>query len=338
VEKRNLTVPGTCATLTNNQVADRLSPKAEPPPFPPVVKIDPRWAGPAQSTPGPLWDLDQLQIPRQWLHYGVRGEGVNCYVVDSGCDPDHIGLAHLGPALTVRSLVRGTTDETGHGTWVAGKIAGQGVGIAPRCHLTCLKVLDDSGTGSADTVNQALAWIADRPHPHVVNLSLGSSQPSPDQARLIDRLHRRGTLVVVAAGNQGSAAPFYPAWYPGCLVVAAYGQTHDRQPWSNSGPAVAISAPGRACYSLYPGQQYRALDGTSMASPIVAGVVALGISLLLGRAPGLSAVDIQRLTTEALLGTAIDLGALGRDPYYGAGGINPDGFLARLWAQVPGSV
>ena len=332
MEQRNSIETTGLDIMTNNQVADRLSPRAEPRPFPPVVRIDPWWSGPAQPAAGPLWDLDQLKIPALWHHYGVRGEGVDCYVVDSGCDVGHVGLAHLGDTLVGKSFVPGTGDGTGHGTWVAGKLAGQGVGIAPRCRLTCLKVLDDSGTGSADSVDDALDWILQRPHAHVVNLSLGSFQPSARQERLIAQLYGRGTLVTVAAGNQGSNLPFYPAWYRGCIAVAAYGQTHIRQQWSNYGPDVAISAPGVACYSLYPGQQYRALEGTSMASPIVAGVLALGVSLLLRGS--MDALQIRDAVMSAMLETATDLGAQGRDPYYGAGGINPEGMLARLWPLV----
>lgn len=298
-------------------------------PAAPIVSVTPQWTSQPLAAAPSLWDLIGLQIPSLWAHYGLRGEGINVYVLDSGCN------AHS--SITVRSVksflpgVMDTSDGIGHGTWVAGKIGGMGVGIAPKCNLHIGRVLDESGTGSSQFTVKALEWVLREPDPHIVNLSLGGTTPSFEQEKLILKLQQRGVIVVAAAGNQGSTVPFYPGSFDSCLTVGAVGRSAQKAEFSNFGGQIDIVAPGVSCYSTYLGNQFRALEGTSMATPIVAGVVALGYSLLKARRK--STVEIRNVVLDALLRTAQDLGPKGRDDLYGFGGIDAPKFMAAVLAS-----
>lgn len=298
-----------------------------------IVSLDgPKWAGPVETNPSDkvLWDFNACDLPFAWSHYGVRGEGINVFVLDSGIDQFHPSFA--GKSVTAKSFVPSTDvqDGCGHGTWVCGKIVGAGVGIAPKCNLFSLKVLDDSGSGTVDFTNNALSWILSQPiTPHVVNMSLGSPQKSTAQEKLIWQLYKKGCIVVVASGNQGKDdSTFYPAAYAGTVAVAALDKNKSRATFSNFGADIAVSAPGVACYSAFPGGAFRLLEGTSMAAPTVAGLITLGLSYASSKAN--SPLYLRDLITSSLEESAQDLGTLGRDPYYGFGCIDGKSFFAKL--------
>lgn len=152
-----------------------------------------------------LWDFNSCGLPFVWTHYGVRGQDVNVHVLDTGVDTKHTAFWNNKPEL-VKSFVprqSGDSDGAGHGTWVAGKIGGAGIGIAPDCNLYSHKVLDDSGSGRIEFVNNALEWILNQPKtPHVINMSLGGPSSNVRMEKLLWRLYQRGCLIVVAAGNE----------------------------------------------------------------------------------------------------------------------------------------
>lgn len=295
----------------------------------------PRWVGPTvtlvKQTDDVLWDFNACGLPYVWSHYGVRGEGVNVFTLDSGIDRFHPSFAHSS-SITAKSFVTGVDaqDGCGHGTWVAGKIVGAGVGLSPKCNFFSLKVLDDSGTGTVDFTNNALEWILKQQVvPHVINMSLGSSRKSTLQEKILWQLYKKGCIIVVAAGNEGDDDRFYPADYSGVLAVAAVDKNKSRATFSNFGANISVSAPGVACYSTYPGGGFRLLEGTSMASPTVAGLITLGVCYAKKRG-ATSAIYIRDLVTSALQESAQDLGDPGRDPYYGFGCIDGKAFFAKL--------
>ena len=284
----------------------------------------------------PLWDFKTLSLPFLWTHYGVQGEGVNTYVIDTGIDSKHPSFAHFSKSqhgLVSESFLTGVAspvDENGHGTWVCGKIAGQGIGIAPKCNLHSLRVLDGSGTGTAEFTNKALEWILESSEtPHVINLSLGSTQKNTKQEKLIWQLYKKGVLICCAAGNDGLKEAFYPACYEGVLSIAAVDKNKEKANFSNYGANIALSAPGVQCYSAYLSDQFMLLDGTSMACPTVAGLITLGVSFALTRGVK-SGPDIQNLIVSSLESSALDLGAKGRDPIYGYGLIQGANFMEKL--------
>lgn len=289
-----------------------------------------------QATENPLWDFKTLSLPYLWTHYGLQGEGVNTFVLDTGIDSKHSSFAHYSRtphgigSLSFLTGVSSPVDENGHGTWVCGKIAGQGIGIAPKCNLHSLRVLDGSGTGTTDFTNKALEWILNNyESPHVINLSLGSEQKNTKQEKLIWQLYKKGAIIVVAAGNNGLDEKFYPACYDGVLAISAVDKNKAKAVFSNYGGNVALSAPGVECYSSYLNGSFRCLDGTSMASPIVAGLVVLGVNFALNK--GIKdCCQIRDLIIKTLEASALDLGAKGRDPLYGYGMINGLDFMEKL--------
>ena len=289
-----------------------------------------------KASENPLWDFKTLSLPYLWTHYGVQGEGVNVYVIDTGIDSKHPSFAHYSRtphgigSLSFLSGVQSPADENGHGTWVCGKLAGQGIGIAPKCNLHSLRVLDGSGTGTSEFTNKALEWILNNSEtPHVINLSLGSSQKNAKQEKLIWQLYKKGAIIVVAAGNSGSNDQFYPACYDGVLAISAVDKNQDKAVFSNYGGKVALSAPGVQCYSSYLHDSFMCLDGTSMASPIVAGLVVLGVCFAMNRGMK-DCKQIRDLVVKTLEASASDLGQKGRDPFFGYGLINGTDFMEKL--------
>ena len=297
------------------------------------LKNQMQWTSPPVPSVNPkdtMWDFTACGIPYIWTYYGVRGSGINVFVLDTGIDIYHPTFAHCQDKIVAKSFVSNTqspADGCGHGTWVCGKIVGGGIGIAPSCNLYSLKVLDDSGTGRIEFTNKALEWILKQDKfPHVINMSLGSSKKNIKQEKLLWQLYKKGACIVVAAGNDGDDDKFYPASYSGVLSVAAVDKKRTRADFSNYGANIAVCAPGVACYSSYMGGGFRLLQGTSMASPTVAGLVALGMSY----ASLKGASDIRDKIILALEQSADDLGDKGRDPYYGFGCIDGRGFFEKL--------
>ena len=303
---------------------------------PSIVSLNPiRWTSEPTTVATDLWDLKLLDVPHVWSHYGVRGEGVNVFIIDSGIDARHSAFAHH-PNIVTRSFLPGVNnsmDGTGHGTWVAGKIAGMGVGIAPRVNLTCLRVFDESGTGTSEFTTKALQWILDNVStPHLINMSLGGMTPNESQKEVIGQLSDKGALVVAAMGNYGSSEPMYPAGFDRLLAVGAVNKNKELASFSNYGANVDIVAPGVACYSTYLDKKFRAMDGTSMSTPIVTGMLALGMSFLIQHK--FDVVSIRGAVFTALQQTATDLGARGRDDKFGWGMVNGSKFMANLHELV----
>ena len=298
-------------------------------------KNGPLWVGNPVKNPirDTLWDFKFCSLPYLWTYYGIRGDNVNVFVLDSGIDINHPVFAHHRENIVSKSFVSSLPspfDGCGHGTWVCGKIAGNGIGIAPACNLRSLRVLDDSGTGRSDFITKALEWILKQDDiPHVINLSLGGPNRNPTHEKLLWKLYRKGAMIIVASGNDGDDYKFYPAAYDGVIAVGAVNKQKTKAVFSNYGGHLDVCAPGVACYSAYPAGSFRLLQGTSMATPTVAGLVTLGISYALRC--GMSAGEKLRNHITTCLETSVeDLGAVGKDPYYGFGCINGRGFLKKL--------
>ncbi|GAB5603007.1 S8 family serine peptidase [Thermus sp. FJN-A] len=223
------------------------------------------------------WHLEAVRAEGAW---GVStGAGVQVAVLDTGVDATH-------PALRGRVL-EGLDAATGlplppdadeslgemHGTHVAGLVVGDGIGVAPGALLRPVRVFSPHYVGDFQ-VAQAIVWVVDR-GARVLNLSFGGTAYSYLLHEAINYALERLVVVVAAAGNQGSVARFYPAGLPGVIAVGAADGQGNPAWFSNRGPWVGVWAPGVRIYSAIPGGGYSLLSGTSMASPIVSGVVAL---------------------------------------------------------------
>lgn len=215
-------------------------------------------------------------------------------------------------------------DDNGHGTHVAGLVAGDGTasmgkyrGAAPGCGIIALKVLDRYGNGSQDDVLRALRWIREYRQQYrirVVNISVGTTCNSKrNHARLlesVEQLWDEGVVVVTAAGNQGPRPGSITA--PGSskkvITVGSSDLLEGRSAISGRGPTAEcvckpdIVAPGNKIMSCVPGKPYSygVKSGTSMSTPLVTGAIACALE----KNPALTNTDIKTM----LMNSAEDMG------------------------------
>lgn len=239
------------------------------------------------------WHLNRVAAERAW-DYGC-GEGVTVAVIDTGVACYDKGPFSRGSDLEGTRCGDGynfiddtpeAVDDQGHGTHVAGTIAqtthnGKGVaGLAHCARLMPIKVLNKHGWGTLADVAEGIRYAADH-GAHVINLSLGGPSPAAILGEAVKYAVGKGVVVVAAAGNSGRSVG-YPAAYEGVIAVSATDQ-NDRIAWfSSRGPQVVIGAPGVAVtqQTICEGgrnkcELFGTFNGTSMASPHVAGAAAL---------------------------------------------------------------
>jgi subtilisin family serine protease len=265
---------------------------------------------------GATWGLDRIdQTPRRLnatFNYPDRaGTGVTAYIVDSGI----AAHSEFGPRLTsgftaITDNV-GTGDCNGHGTHVAGTVAGTKYGVAKQATLVPVRVLDCNGSGSWSGVIAGLDWIVEDHEglPAVANLSLGGGISSTVDAA-VKRVIDDGVTVAVAAGNSNTnACNASPARVPEALTTGATEKTDRRASFSNYGSCLDLFAPGAAITSAWhtTGTATNTISGTSMAAPHVAGAAAL----LLSKTPSLTPADVATtLTSTATPGMVTSAGSL----------------------------
>jgi subtilisin family serine protease len=274
------------------------------------------------------WHLQFLRIDQ--VHQVTRGAGVVVGLIDTGVDnhPDLAGSvlpgADFGPLKS-----DGRKDLSGHGTAMAGLIAGHGrvLGIAPEAKILPVKPLFANEAGGVVDSEEPIRWAVDH-GANVISLSIGDDAPNPAWARAIQYAIGKDAVVVAAVNNVGQGThPSGLAMAPGVVVVSGVAQDGTFDPVSLTGDVVTVAAPSRDCWSTRLGGQYGGATGTSNATAITAGVVAL----IRSRYPGLDGPGVvRRLTT-----TARDEGAPGRDPLYGFGVIDPLNALSDKPPSAP---
>ena len=251
-----------------------------------------------------------------------KGAGVKVAVIDTGIDYNHPDLsANYRGGYDFYNRDNDPLDDHGHGTHVAGTIAacddGIGVvGVAPEAELYALKVLNSNGSGSYSAVIAALEWCVDNGI-QVTNNSYGSTTDAGISVKnaFDNAYYKYGIINISSAGNSGNSSGTgdnitYPARYDSVIAVGATDKLDRRASFSSTGPDLEVSAPGTTIYSTLIGGSYGWKSGTSMASPHVAGTVALMI------AAGVPDIRGQ------LHNTAVDLDTPGWDALYGYGLVN----------------
>lgn len=256
-----------------------------------------------------------------------EGENVVVADIDSGIDLDHPDLAPnlwVNPGEARSSPGRDhdgngfpndvhgfdfyagrgdPIDENGHGTHTAGTIAavrnGAGViGIAPRVKVMALRFLGPEGQGTTEGAIRAIRYAV-RMGARVISASWGGAGFSSLLAQTVQDAMNAGVVFVAAAGNESrniDQVPVYPASLPGVIAVAASDSSDRLAGFSNFGKtSVWIAAPGDRIYSTYPGGGYATLSGTSMATPQVAGAIALA----LGKNRSLTVTALRNLLCQS---------------------------------------
>ena len=252
------------------------------------------------------------------------GKGIGVCILDTGIY-EHIDFTgRIWTFYDFLDFKRRPYDDNGHGTHVAGLVAGDGTasmgkyrGAAPGCGIISLKVLDRYGTGSQDDVLRALRWIRENRQQYrirVVNISVGTTCNSKrNHARLlesVEQLWDEGVVVVTAAGNQGPRPGSITA--PGSskkvITVGSSDLLEGRSAISGRGPTAEcvckpdIVAPGNKIMSCVPGKPYSygVKSGTSMSTPLVTGAIACALE----KNPALTNTDIKTM----LMNSADDMG------------------------------
>ncbi|NCQ90497.1 MAG: S8 family serine peptidase [Microcystis aeruginosa LG13-03] len=271
------------------------------------------------------WGVNLVNAPEAWAS-GYTGQGIVVAVLDTGVDRNHADLA--GNIWTNAGEIandgldndsngyvddvygwnfangnNNTLDGNSHGTHVAGTIAAANngfgaTGVAYNSRIMPVKVLSDSGSGTYSGVAQGIRYAVDN-GADVINMSLGGGSTDSAVQSALQYASSRGVIVVMAAGNEGAAQPGYPAssatsWG---LAVGAVDSSNQMASFSNRAGSNSsmsyVTAPGVQVYSTLPNGGYGFLSGTSMATPHVAGVVAL----MLSANPNLTDAQVRQIIT-----------------------------------------
>ncbi|MGW2820687.1 S8 family peptidase [Streptomyces sp. NPDC001443] len=277
-----------------------------------------------QTNP-PSWGLDRLDRPgpaldRSFTAPDSAGAGVTVYVIDTGVRITHRDFG--GRAAYGWDFVDGDAtadDGNGHGTHIAGIVAGTSYGVAKKADVVSVRVLDDKGAGTTARVIAGIDWVTRHAHrPAVADLSLGGVHNAQLDAAVRASI-ASGVTYTVAAGNDARAAALYsPADVPEAVTVGATGRDDARAPFSNYGSALDLFAPGVSITSASRTSDTASAtySGTSMAAPHAAGAAALYLA------------DHPRATPAQVAAALVARAAQGRVSDRGAG--SPDRIL-----QVP---
>ncbi|GLW03040.1 S8 family serine peptidase [Streptomyces lavendulae] len=256
----------------------------------------------------PSWGLDRIDQTakagdKKYTYPDSAGEGVTAYVIDTGIRTTHKDFG--GRATSGFDAVDNddkADDGNGHGTHVAGTIAGAAHGVAKKAKLVAVRVLDDNGSGSTEQVVAGIDWVTQHHSgPSVANMSLGGGA---DEA-LDEAVHRAiasGVTFAVAAGNESAdAGQGSPARVPEAITVASSTIDDEQSSFSNFGSVVDLYAPGSDITSDWNDSDTgtKTISGTSMATPHVVGAAAV---YLAGHPSATPAQTAAALTAAATSG------------------------------------
>jgi len=294
------------------------------------------------------WHMQNLKVEEAWKV--TKGKGVVVAVVDTGVSVGEDGFFKMAPGYDFVDDDTTPQDGNQHGSHVAGTIAQKAnnnigvVGVAPEATIMPIRVLGDDGGGSNTWVANGIIWAVDH-GANIINLSLGSSQNSEVVADACAYAYEHNVTVIAATGNDGYVDYIgYPAALPTTIAVGSVDAKNVVAFYSNQGKEIDLVAPGGDSgvdtnndgmgdgvvqETVENGKfGYYFLQGTSMATPHVAGLAALLY------AQGVKRPDAIR---KIMANTADDLGGKGWDSTYGNGMINPVKALSKTKKGAAGA-
>ncbi len=295
-----------------------------------VEFAEPNYIVTQQGTPndpyvGYQWNLSFIDAPQAWDT--ADGTGAVVAVLDTGVSEGADGFAHLLQGYDFYYDDSDPSDRVGHGTHVAGTIAqatnnGVGVaGVAPGASILPVKVLGDNGYGSTSAIAKGIVYATDQ-GADVINMSLGGAYYSSTQHQAVRYAHDRGVVIVAATGNEFASSIGYPAGLEEVIAVGAGRADGSRAPYSNTGTGIDLIAPGGDMSRDDNGDGYgdgilqetlggyQFYEGTSMATPHVAGAAAVLVSM---------GIEDPEQIRDILTSTARDVGSPGYDTSTGWG-------------------
>jgi len=279
---------------------------------------------------GSEWHVAKMGVPSAWDL--SQGSGVVVAILDTGVDGTHPDLSsRMVAGWNFYDNNSNTADVYGHGTAVAGTAAATtnnatGVaGIAGQAKIMPLRISDTSGVGYWSMIAQAINYAANN-GARVASISYSNLLQSSSILSAAQYMKSKGGLVVIAAGNNGVNENLTPS--TSVIPVSATDQNDQITSWSSYGSFVAVSAPGIGIWTTNRGGGYGSWWGTSFSTPATAGTIAL----MMAAKPGLTGSQVESL----LYSTATDLGAGGRDIYYGYGRINADAAVRAAAGSATG--
>ncbi|MGB8945850.1 MAG: S8 family serine peptidase [Streptomyces sp.] len=235
----------------------------------------------------PSWGLDRIDqadtaADKKYTYPDAAGEGATAYVIDTGVRVSHKDFG--GRATSGFDAIdndENADDGNGHGTHVAGTIAGEAHGVAKKAKIVAVRVLDDQGSGTTEQVVAGIDWVTkNHKGPSVANMSLGGGADEALDAA-VQKAIAAGVTFAVAAGNESAdASQGSPARVKEAITVASSTKDDEQSDFSNFGKAVDIYAPGSDITSDWntDDKATNTISGTSMATPHVVGAAAVYVA------------------------------------------------------------
>jgi subtilisin len=270
------------------------------------------------------YGVKMIGAPLEWPD--TMGEGIKVGIIDTGIDIKHEDLKHnIKEVANFTGIdVRNVKDENGHGTHVAGIIAAEKnnigvVGVAPKAELYIAKAFDKDGHSDFENIFKSIKWLMSK-NVDVINMSFSTSKATKQYQDIIKAAHDQGIVLVCAAGNKGEQngkdTIGYPAGFEETIAVTAVDINKKRADFSSVGAKAEIAAAGEEIYSCYKDNSYAKLSGTSMATPLIAGAVAILQAKAIKRYKRKLSPEEIRIVLHMY---SEDLGVKGRDDEYGFG-------------------
>ncbi|MGD9475713.1 MAG: S8 family serine peptidase [Eubacteriaceae bacterium] len=291
---------------------------------------------------GSAWQFEKIGMDAIWENLNSSQE-IIVAVIDTGLNTSHPDLAgRITTGYDYMEETTAVTDLSGHGTMVSGCVAAavnNGIGVSGSAVSANVKIAPyRTGGQYAGDKNLYISYIAaaimaaaDRSDVSVINMSFGTYSAYDSISNSVDYAVSKGKLLVASAGNEGSTSNggkyVYPASYDGVISVAATDSSDGHPSFSQYNDKVDVSAPGSSVYTTTRNGAYGTASGTSFAAPIVAGAAALLMSI----DDSLTASDVEILLKD----TALDLGSIGKDNYFGYGRIQLDQAVAVVKSEKP---